>query len=101
MAADVAATVRNCAPCARDGVNFRRHTNHLKLFLVEEPLRGIIIEILGPVQRTERGNSFSFVITDRFSELTAVLKLRTTNAYSEAIALARHGSSNTGRPSQF
>ena len=86
MAADIAATVRNCAPCARNRVKFRKHTNHLKLFPAEEPLHAISMDILGPLPRTERGKRILLVITDRFSKLTAVVPLRTTNAYSVAIA---------------
>ena len=85
MAADTAATVRNCAPCARNRVKLRKHTNHLKLFPAEEPLQAISMDIIGPLPRTERGKRFLLVITDRFSKLTAVVPLRTTNAYSVAI----------------
>ena len=44
------------------------------------------MDILGPLPRTERGKGFLLVITDRFSKLTAVVLLRTKNAYSMAIA---------------
>ena len=44
------------------------------------------MDILGPLPRTEREKRFLLVITDWFSKLTAVVPLRTTNAYSEAIA---------------
>ena len=86
MAADVAATIRNCAHCARNRVNLRKHTNDLKLFPAEGPLQAISMDILGPLPRTERGKRFLLVINDRFSKLTAVVPLRTTNAYSVAIA---------------
>ena len=39
LAEDVAATVHNCAPCARNLVKLRKHTKHLKLFPAEEPCR--------------------------------------------------------------
>ena len=51
------------------------------------PLQAISMDILGPLPRTERGKRFLLVITDRFSNLTAVVPLRTTNAYSVAIAI--------------
>ena len=86
MAADVAATVRNCAPCARNRVKLRKHTNHLKLFPAEKPLQAVSMDMLGPLPRTERGKRFLLVITDRLSKLTAVGPFRTTNAYSVAIA---------------
>ena len=101
LAADVTATVRNCVPCARSRVKLRKHTNHLKLFPAEEPLQAISMDILGPLPRTERGKSFLLVITDRFSKLTALVPLRTTNAYSVAIAFCEALIFKYGPPSQF
>ena len=82
----MAATVRSCAPCARNRVKLRKHKNHLKLFPAEEPLQAISMDILGPLPRMERGKRFLLVIADRSSKLTAVVPLRTTNAFSVAIA---------------
>ena len=101
MAAEVAATVRYCAPCARNRVKLRKHKNHLKLFPTEELLQAISMDILGPLPRTGRGKRFLLFITDRFSKLTAVVPLRTTNAYSVAIAFCEAWILKYGPPSQF
>lgn len=53
MSADVAPTVRNCVPCARQLVGLRRHTQPLELFKSMEPLEFAEIDHLGPVSLTE------------------------------------------------
>lgn len=87
LVADVAATVRNCAPCARKSVKLRKHTNYLKLFPPEERLQAISMDILGPLPKMERNKRFLLVITDRFSKLTELVPLHMTKAYSVASAL--------------
>ena len=88
-------------PCARNQVKLPKHTNHLKRFPEEEPLQAISMDMLGPLPLTERGKRFLLVITDRFSKLTAVVPLRTTNAYSVAIAFCEEWIFKYGPPSQF
>ena len=86
MAADVAATVRNCRHCARNRLRLRRHMNRLKLFPATRPLESVAIDILGPLPRTKSGKRFLLVITDRYTKLTQVAALRSITAYHVAVA---------------
>ena len=86
LVADVEATVRNCPSCARNRVKLRRDTNYLKLFTATKPFESVSIEILGRLPKSRRDKRFLLVITDRFSNLTAVVPLRNVNACSTAVA---------------
>ena len=86
LAADVAATVRNCASCAKNRVKLRRRTTLLKLFPATRPLESVSIDILGPLPKSKRGKLFLLVITDQFTKLTTVVPLRNINAYYVAFA---------------
>ena len=87
LASDVAARVRNCPSCARNRLKLRRKTNFLKLLTATKPFESVSIYILGPLPKSRRGKRFLPVITDRFSKLTAVVRLRNVNAYSTAVAI--------------
>jgi Integrase zinc binding domain len=81
MSADVAETVRQCAVCAKNRIFYeRKRTSFLKLFPASEPLEYVYLHILGPLTKTEHGNRFLLVITDRFSKLTRTVPLRTISA---------------------
>jgi len=67
MAADIYATVRNCAACARNRLKLRKRTNPLRLFPAKAPLEDLCIDILGPLVKTKGGNRFLLVVTDRFN----------------------------------
>jgi len=80
MAADIYATVRNCAACARNRLKLRKRTNPLRLFPAKAPLEDLCIDILGPLVKTKGGNRFLLVVTDRFSKLTSVTPLARISA---------------------
>lgn len=84
MAVDVAVTVRHCGPCARNLFKMRRSLNLMKP--ATRPLESIAIDNLGPLPKTKRGKRFLLLMTDRFSKLTQVVRLRTTTAYVMAVA---------------
>lgn len=86
MAADIAATVCNCAKCARNRLRLRRHLNRLQLFPATGPLESVAIDILGPLPRSATGKRFLLVITDRYTKLTQVAPLATITAYHVAVA---------------
>jgi Integrase zinc binding domain len=52
-------------------------TSFLKLFPASGPLEYVSMDILGPLPKTDHGNRFLLVITDRFSKLTRMVPLRT------------------------
>jgi Integrase zinc binding domain len=81
MSADVAETVRQCAVCAKNRIHERKRTSFLKLFPASEPLEYVSLDILGQLPKTEHGNRFLLVITDRFSKLTRTVPLRTISAF--------------------
>jgi Integrase zinc binding domain len=71
-------TVRHCTVCAKNRVTERKRTSFLKLlFPASGPLEFVAMEILGPLPKTEHGNRFLLVISDRFSKLTRMVPLRT------------------------
>jgi IS30 family transposase len=90
MSADVAETVRQCAVCAKNRIHERKRTSFLKLFPASEPLEYVSLDILGPLPKTEHGNRFLLVITDRFSKLTRTVPLRTISAFVVAQAFCEH-----------
>jgi hypothetical protein len=80
MYKDVEETVRHCTVCAKNRVTERKRTSFLKLFPANGPLEFVAMDILGPLPKTEHGNRFLLVISDRFSKLTRTVPLRTTTA---------------------
>jgi transposase InsO family protein len=73
-------TVRHCTVCAKNRVTERKRTSFLKLFPANGPLEFVTMDILGPLPKTEHGNRFLLVISDRFSKLTRKVPLRTITA---------------------
>ena len=67
-------------------VKLRKHLNRLRMFPPTRPLKSLAIDILGLLPKTRAGKRFLLVITDRFTKLTQVVALRTTTAYTVAIA---------------
>jgi Integrase zinc binding domain len=87
---DVAETVRNCSTCAKNRVKERKRTSFLKLFPASGPLEYVFMDILCPLPKTDHGNRFLLVITDRFSELTRTVPLRTITALVVAKAFCEN-----------
>jgi transposase InsO family protein len=77
---DVEETVRHCTVCAKNRVTERKRTSFLKLFPADGPLEFVVMDVLGPLPKTERGNCFLLVISDRFSKLTRTVPLRSITA---------------------
>jgi Integrase core domain len=72
--------------CAKNRIKERARTLFLKLFPASEPLEYVSMDILGPLTKTQHGNRFLLVITDRFSKLTRTVPLRTISALAVAKA---------------
>jgi transposase InsO family protein len=70
-------TVRLCTVWAKNRVTERKRTSFLKFFPADGPLRFVSMDILGPLPKTEHGNHSLLVISDRFSNLTRTVPLRT------------------------
>jgi Integrase zinc binding domain len=84
-------TVRHCTVCAKTRVKERKRTSFLKLFPVSGPLEFVSMDILGLLPKTEHGNRFLLVISNRFSKLTRTVPLRTITALGVAKDSATHG----------
>jgi Integrase zinc binding domain len=80
MAIDLTKTVSNFNSCAKNRVKERSRSSYLKLFPATRPLANVAIDILEPLPKTEHGNRFLLVMTDRFSKLTNTVPLLTTTA---------------------
>ena len=98
MAVDVADTIRQCDVCSRNRIKERTRTSYLKLFPASSPLTYVSIDILGPLPKTNHGNRFLLVMTDRFSKLTRTVPLRSTSAYAVAKAFCDHWVFTYGPP---
>jgi transposase InsO family protein len=98
MIQDVSETVRQCVTCAKNRVKEQTRTSFLKLFPASEPLEYVSMDILGPFQKTEHGNRFRLVISDRFSKLTRTVPLRTITALVVAKAFCEHWVFAKGAP---
>jgi hypothetical protein len=77
-------TVRNCTVCAKNRVTERKRISFLKFLPASGPHEFVAMEILGPLPKTEHGNRFLLVISDRFSKLTRTVPLRTITALGVA-----------------
>jgi Integrase zinc binding domain len=86
MYKEVEETVRHCTVCAKNRVKERKRTSLLKLFPASGPLEFVSMDILGPLPKTEHGNRFLLVISDRFSKLTRTVPMRTITALGVAKA---------------
>jgi Integrase zinc binding domain len=86
MHKEVEETVRHGTVCAKNRVTERKRTSFLKLFPASGPLDFVTINIFGPLPKTEHGNRFLLVISDRFSKLTRTVPLRTITALGVAKA---------------
>ncbi len=86
MSMDAYQTVRECVSCQLNRIKERKHTNFCKLFPAVSPLEFICIDILGPLPKTRKGNTYLLVMCDRFSKLTRRqhLKRISTEAVAEA-----------------
>ena len=98
MAMDVFNTVRQCSSCAKERLSLRRHSRFLKLFPAERPLEYVAIDILGPLPRTQSGNKYLLVITDRYSKYVRTVPLRNITAWNIAKALCDHWAFVFGPP---
>lgn len=98
MAADVAATVRNCVSCAKNRLRLSKQANPMQLFPAETPLESVAIDILGPLPKSKRKYEFILVIADRFTKLTQIVPLRKITALDVAKAFAEHWVFKYGAP---
>jgi transposase InsO family protein len=64
--------------------------NTLPEFPASGPLEYVSMDILGPLPKTDHGNRFLLVITDRFSKLTRTVPLRTITALVDAKAFCEN-----------
>ena len=86
LAADVMWTVRGCRTCAMNRVKLRKRLIRLRLFPATHPLESPAVDILGLLPKTNAGQRFLLLITDRFTKLPQVVALRTVTAYTVAVA---------------
>jgi hypothetical protein len=98
MAVDVADPVRKFDFCSRNRIKERTRTSYLNPFPASSPLTYVSIDILGPLPKTNHGNRFLLVMTDRFAKLTRTVPLRSTSAYVVSKAFCDHWVSTYGPP---
>lgn len=81
MRSDVAAYVRKCQVCATykpsNDTPRERMQSHPK---VDRPWEMISTDLMGPLPRSTKGNSFILVVTDYLSKFSLVFPLRTSSA---------------------
>lgn len=96
MAVDTYGVVRQCATCARNRIKLRKHAAALKLFPARAPLEFVVIDILGELVKTPRGNRYLLVMTDRYTKLTKVVPLKQITAPLVAQEFVTHWVYNYG-----
>lgn len=100
MAADFAATMRNCAQFAKNLNRLRNCTNKIKLFVAQEPFQSFCIDILRSLTNSNRDRKLLLFITARFSKLPQSVPLRKIDALSVAESFAEHWVFNHGLPAE-
>ena len=98
MAVDAYMTARTCPDCAKARIKLRKKASKMKLFPAKAPLEYVSIDILGELPRTQRGNRYLLVITDRFSKLTRTVPLKRITAAVVAEAFTKHWAFVYGPP---
>ena len=101
LAVDCYALVRNCTECAKNRIKLRKNVGPLKLFPAKAPLESVSIDILGELVRTQRGNRYILVVTDRFTKLVKAIPLKGVSAAEVAKAFVEHWVFNFGPPSEL
>jgi len=86
MIVDLYDFVGQCPPCAKNGLQERRHMSPMNLFQSKEPLTKVSIGILGPLLNTVDRNRYVVVMSDRLSPLTRTVALRRITAGTVASA---------------
>ena len=87
---DAYATARTCPDCAKARIRLRKRSSKMKLFPANAPLEYVAIDILGELPRTQRGNRYLLVITDRFSKMVKTVPLRRITAAVVAESFTKH-----------
>lgn len=82
MANEPFQTLADCRTCVATMGSLWKQATRLTLFAPSKPLELVAMDILGRLSKTEHGNVFVLVITDRFFKLTRAIFLRSTNAAS-------------------
>ena len=72
----------------------------MKLFPATAPLESMAMDLLGPLQKSKAGNRFILVMTDRFTKLTQVVRLRRITAAVIAAAFCQHWVFKYGAPKE-
>jgi Integrase zinc binding domain len=99
MARDCYTHVAACSLCARKRLRVKTKRKPLTLFLPQQPFEMVSIDLLGPLQTTDRQNTYALVITDRFSKLSRAVPVPSdTSAPTIATAYFVHWVSNYGAP---
>lgn len=72
MANELYTTVAQCVSCVKNR-NRLRHKRRLQLFMAVGPLDVVAMDILGPLLKTQQGNQYIVMITDKYSKLTRAI----------------------------
>ena len=101
LAVDCYATARRCPTCARNRIKLRKNVGELQLFPATAPLESVAIDVLGELIRTQRGNEYLLVITDRFTKLTKTVPMKGISAAEVARHFVNEWVFNYGPPKEL
>ena len=90
MANDIHKLVRSCQSCAKAKGAKHKHQHKLKLFPAAGPLEEVAMDILGPLPKSEAGNRFVLVITDRYSKMARAIPMQDTTTKDVAQVFVEH-----------
>ena len=94
LAVDCYATVNRCPSCAKNRIKLRENVQQLQLFPPSGPLESVVIDVLGELLKTARGNQYLLEISDRITKLTRTVPLKGVSAAEVAKAFVGHWAFN-------
>lgn len=99
--ADIRRWCKYCPTCARKKPGKGPKRGRLKQDLPSKPLEKIAIDILGPLEETQRGNKYTMVICDYFTKRKEAFAIKNHEAFAVADVLVTEFICRYGIPYQI
>lgn len=98
MEPDFEAVTKNCANCAIIRVLPRRTKNAVQLFSSDVQLELVVVDISGELIKSNRGDRFLVVLTERLSKLTMKIPLTSITDHCIGVAFVNRWVLTRGPP---
>ena len=87
---DVHEKIRKCESCQKNKLYRKSKLDMQKTDTPSKPFEKVAMDIVGPLQKTFKGNNYILTIQDNFSKYLIAIPLRDQTAESVADAVAEH-----------